>query len=161
MEFYETKSGHLGLRDIPSVPAEWLKQITSHESFHSEDVEERFFPSPSLEAGEEDLREDWKAYVQPELHEIFQSARQVVEADLRGIKEGEDDFFSLEFPLKHADSWLNALNQARLALAAVHGFTEAELSQREPAHITDERDLARIQMEFYGYIQHWLVEVLS
>jgi hypothetical protein len=161
MELYETKSGRLGLRDVPPVPAEWLRQITSQEGFESEDVEERLFPSPSLEAGEEELREDWKAFVQPELHELFQSARQVVEADLRGLKEGEDDFFSLEFPLRHAESWLNALNQARLALAARHGFSEGELSQKEPAHIATERDLARIQIEFYGYLQHWLVEVLS
>lgn len=161
MELYKTKTGLLGLREIPPVPAEWLKQIPSVEYFHLEEVEERLYPSPSLEPSERGLCEDWKAYVQPELHELFQSARQVVEADLRGLKEGENDFFSLEFPFKHAESWLNALNQARLALAEAHAFTEAELSQREPSHIADERDLARIQMEFYGYLQHWLVEALS
>lgn len=161
MEFYETKTGRLGLRDIPPLPAEWLKQITTHGAAESQEVEERLYPIPSLDAVEEELREDWKAHVQPELHEIFQSARQVVEADLRGLKEAEDDFYVLEFPFKHAESWLNALNQARLALSALHDFGEAELSQTEPVHILNERDLARIQIEFYGYIQHWLVEVLS
>lgn len=160
MEFYETKSGRLGLRDIPPVLAELLRQIVAHEGYDTEDVEERLYPSPSLDADEESLREDWKAHVQPELHEQFQSARQVVEVDLRGMKE-EDDLFSLEFPLRHAESWLNALNQARLALAARHGLGEAELSQQEPLHITDERDLARFQIDFYGHIQHWLVEVLG
>ena len=121
MEFYETKSGRLGFRDIPPVLAELLRQIILHEVYDAEEVEERLYPSPSLEAEEEDLREDWKAHVQPELHEQFQSARQVVEADLRGMKE-DGDLSSLEFPLRHAESWLNALNQARLALAVRHSF---------------------------------------
>ena len=160
MEFYETKTGRLGFREIPPILAELLRQIPAHEEYETEDVQERFFPNPSLDEEEEELREDWKAHVQPELHEQFQSARQVVEVDLRGMKE-ENDWLTLEFPRRHAESWLNALNQARLALAARHGFSETELSRHEAEHITNERDLALFQIDFYGQIQYWLVEILD
>ena len=67
-----------------------------------------FFPVPAHDPREQALREDWKAHVEPELHAFFLSARQVVEADLRGFQESEGNY-TLEFPAAHAESWLNAL----------------------------------------------------
>ena len=109
---------------------------------------------------EEGLREDWKAHVEPELHALFLSARQVVEADLRGFRETGENY-TLEFPAAHAESWLNALNQARICLAAQHRLEEAELSQPGPLAILCERDLAKLQIHFYAALQQWLVEVLD
>jgi len=160
MEFYETTEGRLGLRDIPPVLADLLRQIPHSGDRDSDEVEERFFPHPSDDPDEEDLRDDWRAHVEPELHGIFQSARVLVEADLRGMKE-EEDAFALEFSKGHADSWLNALNQARLALVTQHRFSEEELSSPRPAMIRNERDFVLLQLTLYEYIQHWLVEVLE
>ena len=118
------------------------------------------FPDPATTPGEEGLREDWKAHVEPELHAFFLSARQVVEADLRGFKE-EEGGFALDFPAGHAESWLNALNQARLSLAAQHHLDETDLSQPGPMAILNERDLAKFQIHFYAALQQWLVEILD
>lgn len=160
MEFYETNDGRLGMREIPAVVSELLRQIPHWVDLESDDVEERLFPSPATGAAEAELRADWQAYVEPELHEYFQTTRQVVEADLRGMIK-EDDGFVMEFSLKHADAWLNALNQARLALAARHGFEEEDLGGRGPREVRNERDLALFQIHFYAMIQHWLLEILE
>jgi len=160
MEFYETPEGRLGIADIPLPLTDLLRQIPQCVDEESEEIEARLFPAPSIEAGEESLREDWKAYVEPELHSFFLSSRQVVEADLRAMKE-DDVAGSIEFPFKHAEAWLNTLNQARLALAARHNLGEKELSRPGLTQILNERDLALLQIEIYGEIQHWLVEVLD
>lgn len=161
MEFYGPSEGRLGVRDIPPVLADLMSRIPRWGDSESEAAEARLFPCPSTEPREEDLRADWKAHVQPELHEFFQSARHVVEADLRGMKAGDGGAFTMEFSAKHAEAWLNALNQARLALAARHNLGEEELSQPSPMPISNERDLARIQVNFYAALQQWLVEVLD
>lgn len=160
MEFYETPEGRLGFRNIPPIMADLLRLIPRWVEQESEAAESRLFPSPSSDPDEDSLRDDWKAYVQPELHTLFQDARQTVESDLRGLRE-EDDAYTLEFPLKHAEAWLNALNQARLALAARHGLEEHDLERDEPREVFNERDLALLQIEIYGGIQIWLIEVLD
>jgi hypothetical protein len=101
-----------------------------------------------------------RAHVEPELHAVFLSARQVVEADLRGLQQSEGSY-TLEFSVAHAESWLNALNQARIFLAAQYRFEEAELSQPGPLAILGERDLAKLQIHFYAALQQWLVEILE
>ncbi|CAN5532706.1 hypothetical protein BH09VER1_BH09VER1_23300 [soil metagenome] len=160
MEFYETPDGRLGLRDIPPVVVDLLRLIPRWTERESEAAEARLFPNPSSEPGEDTLRDDWKAYVQPELHVLFQDARQIVEADLRGMKE-EDDTCFMEFPVKHAEAWISALNQARLALAAQHGLEEREFERDQPREILNERDLALLQIDFYAGLQLWLVEIID
>jgi len=160
MEFYETEEGRLGLRQISAPLAELLRQIPKIGGVESEAAEARLYPHPSGDEAEDRLRADWKAYVQPGLHELFQSARQVVDADLRGLRE-EDGSFSIEFSVKHAEAWINALNQARLAIAAVYGFDEGDISRPWPSQITTESELALVQIDIYADIQHWLVEMLE
>jgi hypothetical protein len=84
----------------------------------------------------------------------------MVEADLRGMTEDEDGF-AMEFSRKHAEAWLNALNQVRLALAAVHGFKEKDMDRHGEGDSLDERDVALVQIHFYGLIQSWLLEILE
>ena len=160
MEFHRISGNRLGLREIPPLLAGLMRQIPGPFEQDCKAIEERLFPRPSHEPKEEGLREDWKAHVEPELHAFFLSARQVVEADLRGFKE-EEDGFALDFPAGHAESWLNALNQARLSLAAQHHLDETDLSQPGPMAILNERDLAKFQIHFYAALQQWLVEVLD
>jgi hypothetical protein len=160
MEFYTIAGTRLGLRGIPPLLASLMRQIPGLFEQDWSAAEERLFPSPTQDPGEQALREDWKAHVEPELHAFFLSTRQVVEADLRGFQESEGSY-TLEFPAAHAESWLNALNQARLYLAAQHHLEEAELSQLGPIAIVSERDLAKLQIHFYAALQQWLVEVLD
>ena len=155
MEFYSIPGSRLGLRGIPPLLASLMRQIPRLFEQDWSVAEERLFPSPTHDPRDQALREDWKAHVEPELHALFLSARQVVEADLRGFQE-TDGNYTLEFPAAH-ESWLNALNQARLCLAAQHHLEEAELSQMGPIAIVSERDLARLQIHFYAALQQWLV----
>lgn len=159
MEYYRLKRGGLGLRAIPQALAEFLR-LAPRLGRDSEKAEARFFPAPSLDAAENTLRQDWKAVVEPDLHEIFQSARDIVEADIRGLREDHDGFL-LEIPTKHIDAWLNVMNQARLALAAEHDLKERELSAPGPIHIRTDRDLALLQINFFAAIQHLLIEELD
>jgi hypothetical protein len=160
MEFYSIAGSRLGLRGIPPLLASLMRQIPRLFEQDWSVAEERLFPSPTHDPREQGLREDWKAHVEPELHTFFLSARQVVEADLRGFQESKGTY-TLEFPAAHAESWLNALNQARLYLAAQHQLEEADLSQIGPIAVVSERDLARLQIHFYAALQQWLVEVLD
>jgi len=160
MEFEVTPAGRLVMRNIPPVLAGLLKQIPPAAECDTEEVEARFFSSPSLDPDETGLREDWKAHVEPELHTLFLESRQVVDADLRGLVE-TGDLASLEFPAAHADAWLNALNQARIALVTRHQITEQEMTSPHPRDIETPRDLALVQIFFYEHILHWLVEVVD
>jgi len=160
MEFYQSAEGRLGLKNMPPLVVDLLRQIPRWHDDACEAAEARLFQCPTNDPDEEGLRSDWKAHVQPELHEFFQSSRQVVESDLRALVD-DDEIFSLEFPLKHAEAWLNALNQARLALAEQHGFDEAELSSSGPLSVANERDFALLQISFYAMLQQLLVEVLD
>lgn len=160
MEFYETEDGKLGMREIPPVVAELMRQIPRWAEWESDAVENRIFPSPATGPAGAELRADWQAHVEPELHEYFSSTRQMVEADLRGMTEDEDGF-AMEFSRKHAEAWLNALNQVRLALAALHGFEEQDMERHGERDSLDERDVALVQIHFYGLIQSWLLEILE
>lgn len=123
-------------------------------------VESRFFPVPTEEEDAEALCEDWKAFVQPDLHNDFQSAREAVSADLRRAGKNPDGSRSFHIPPAHIDHWLSALNQARLALAELHQFSERDMS-RSPGDIDDPREYALMQMGIYGTMQEWLVGLLD
>jgi hypothetical protein len=160
MEFHRLPGNRLGLREIPPLLAGLMRQIPGLFEQDCIAAEERLFPSPSQDPREAGLREDWKAHVEPELHALFLSARQVVEADLRALRASEENY-TLEFPAAHAESWLNTLNQARVYLAAQHHLEEDELARAGPLAILSERDLAKLQIHFYAALQQWLVEVLD
>lgn len=150
----------LVMRNIPAEVAEIIRGIPLTNETCSEAAEARMYPSPTSREGEEDLCSDWSAHVQPGLYEAFQEARETVAADLRGLnKEGKG--FSLSLPVRHLPAWLNALNQARLALAATHNFSEEELSRRPSLKIASPRQLARLQLDVLAAIQEWFVEVLD
>jgi len=149
--------GVLGFHEIPSPLAEILRKVPRLNESLSERAEARFFPEPS---DEDQLSRDWKAHVQPGLQELFLDARGTVSADLKAMKEIEGEW-SLDFPERHIPAWLNALNQARLALAETHGFSEKELSSRRPPPLDSPRDHARLEIDFLAAIQEWLVSIIE
>ena len=132
-----------------------LSKIRSSAELDDPRVEARIYQTPSHDPEAEALRGDWKAFVQPDLHSEFAASRETVEADLRRSGHG-----SLLIPRRHIDHWLSALNQARLALAEFHGFTDAEMG-RQPMDIDNPRDYALLQVNIYGLMQEWLVSLLD
>jgi hypothetical protein len=64
-------------------------------------------------------------------------------------------------PMEHGEPWLNALNQARLILAAKYEFSEAELSALESPKTFSQRELVLHQINFYAAIQERIIEILA
>lgn len=127
----------------------------------SRDASARLFPEPGTD---EDLKDDWKRLVEPELRLLFQSARETVARDLESlerVEDEEDEMYTLGIPLAHADAWLSCLNMARLVLAERYKFTEAELEAAPDLMVESERDLALLQMGFYAEVQQLLIAVME
>ena len=156
------KGDTLELSELDPFLAELLRQIpesTSPEG--SEEAQRRVFSAPGPD-NEKELRKEWKLYVQPELRRLFQSATETVAADLKPLNGSTKPFANctLRIPVKHADAWLNTLNQARLVIAAKYGFTEAELGDHFRSPIGSRRDLGLFQVNFYGFLQEFILQEL-
>ena len=86
-----------------------------------------------------------------------------METDLEQLKEDDRPFANraLRIPHGHSEAWLNALNQARLAIAAKYDFTEAELSDHYRSPIGSRRDLGLFQVNFYGFLQEFILREMD
>jgi len=155
-----TRDGGVLFEGVDPLFLRLLGEIRDAAELDDPRVEARFFQAPSVEADADELREDWKAYVQPELHNAFAASRDVVEADLRRARSDSPGARSLFIPRAHIDHWLGALNQARLALAEFHGFTDRDMS-RPPRDPANPREHALLQINIYGILQEWLLSVLD
>lgn len=147
----------LHLEDIPEFLAGLLTHLPMIGASSEDDAEARLYPAPSRDPDMEELVSDWNAHVQPGLQELFQSSRDVVAADLRQLERGGENP-ALIIPLKHADAWLNALNQARIVIACEQGFGEDDLGRPPKMPPSSPRDVARFQMDFYALLQEALLE---
>ena len=153
----------LELSELDPFLAELLRQIpdsTKPEGVQA--AEERLFSLPA-DASEKELCAEWKVYVEPELQRLFRGATETVTADLKPLNGSARPFANctLRIPVKHADAWLNTLNQARLVIAAKYGFTEAELSDHYRSPIGSRRDLSLFQVNFYGFLQEFILQELQ
>jgi hypothetical protein len=117
----------------------------------------RLFGSPSG-GKDEAMDADWKEHVEPTLHAHFQSAMEVLTADVATLKPSPRRQ-DLRVPLDHVEPWLLALNQARLALGARWDVNDDDMEDL-PDDV-GERALALIQIQFYGYIQECLLRLVE
>ena len=117
----------------------------------------RLLPAPGED---EELRHDWEDFVQPELRRHFDAERTTVQADILAMKQGrgESALWSLEIPKEHGDAWLTTLNALRLAIASEYCLTEEELSEKESADFSTERNVALVQVNFFAFIQECLIQ---
>lgn len=155
MKLQAADDGALLLEEIPPFLFLLMGDIAVRASSADARVEARFFPDP---AREESLIEDWKSLVQPELQALFQSARETVQADLRGASV-EGDVYSMKIPRKHSDAWLSALNQARLAIAEESGFGEEDMASEVQPDPGDARSMALFEISFFGFLQECLIRI--
>ena len=88
---------------------------------------------------------------------------EVVQADLEQLHCTKKPFANctLRIPFAHADAWLNALNQARLAIAATYQFTEQELCDHYRSPLGSRRDLVLFQVNFYGFLQEFILREIG
>jgi hypothetical protein len=157
------------ISDLDPFLAELLRQIPSSADPNGGDganldtagvrrVQARLFSAPA-DPGEKEICKEWKLYVEPELRRWFQSATGTVAEDLKQLNEKEKSLgnHTLRIPIEHADAWLNALNQARLALHARYNFTDSELCDHERSPVASRRDLSLFQVNLYGFIQEFIL----
>jgi hypothetical protein len=140
-------------RGLPAAAFELLQEIPHASVLDDPAAGERLFPSPGEAEG---LGEDWKSLVEPELHDLFRSARETVEADLQAARH-KPDGVELQVPRHHVDAWLCALNQVRLALAAAHQLGEAEISAHDIPVPDSPSGQALLRIHFFGQLQEALL----
>ena len=134
----------LEIAELDPFLAELLRQVPeSAKPDGVEAAEHRLFSTPG-DPADKDLCGEWKLYVEPELRRLFRSANETVAADLRVLNGSSKPFANctLRIPLKNAEAWLSALNQARLVIASKYGFTESELCDHYRSPIGSRRDLS-------------------
>jgi hypothetical protein len=151
----------LRISDLDPFLAELLRQIP--QSTHPDGAaaaEARLFSQPSAE---KEICAEWKSYVEPELRRIFRSATETVAADLAQLNGNEKSLRNrtLRIPVEHADAWLNTLNQARLVIATKYQFSDEELNDHDRSPIGSRRDLGLFQINFYGFLQEFILRELS
>lgn len=156
-------NGSLEINEIDPFLAELLRQIpvsTNPDSVRA--AEQRLYSAPAG-PNEKEFCADWKVYVEPGLRRLFQTSTETVESDLRQLAEGDKPFSNrtLRIPHQHSEAWLNALNQARLAIAAKYDFTEAELCDHYRSPIGSRRDLSLFQVNFYGFLQEFILREME
>ncbi len=151
------------ISELDPFLAELLRQVPeSTKTEGVETAEERLFSPPAPES-EQELCAEWKLYVEPELQRLFQSATQIVACDLQQLNGSTKPFANctLRIPTKNSDAWLNALNQARLVIAAKYNFTEADLCDHYRSPLGSRRDLGLFQVNFYGFLQEFILHELG
>ncbi|MBS0660861.1 MAG: DUF2017 family protein [Verrucomicrobia bacterium] len=163
------KSGGLALTGLDPFAVQLLREIPEAGADSDPAVQARLHPSPAGGKLQAEVEPDWEEYVRPELRSLFEEARTVVQRDLSRMKaeivaqpDGPaEPTFRLAIPSRNFDAWLSALNQARLALAARHHFTEADMNDHARFPIASERDLRLFQIDLYGLIQEMIVRRLA
>ena len=151
------------LSELDPFLAELLRQIPeSTETEGAEAAHQRLFSSPAP-ASEAEICAEWKLYVEPELRRLFRSATETVTTDLRQLNGSTKPFANctLRIPTDNAEAWLNALNQARLVIASKYNFTEAELCDHYRSPIGSRRDLGLFQVNFYGFLQEFILQEMQ
>ena len=154
---------HIEISELDPFLAELLRQIPASASPDGVSAaEQRLFSSPA-NGKETELCAEWKVYVEPELRRLFQSATETVAADLEQLNGNEKSLANrtLRIPTKHADAWLNALNQARLVIAAKYNFSDGELCDHYRSPIGSRRDLGLFQLNFYGFLQEFILREID
>lgn len=142
---------------------------------------DRLFSDPTGPAEDgDDFNSDWREFVQPELRDLFRSAREIVAEDLGALPRGgfeikRDSTQTIQFdpvafapgesgftiPDRHSEAWLSVLNQARLVLAARRGFGEAAMDEELPFPPFSERDFDLFKVHFYDFVQQVLLREMG
>ncbi|HEY3659909.1 MAG TPA: DUF2017 family protein [Candidatus Udaeobacter sp.] len=157
------RKNQIEISELDPFLAELLRQIPASTNTEGVPVaEQRIFSLP-INGKETELCAEWKMYVEPELRRLFQTATETVGSDLEQLNGNEKSLANrtLRIPVKHGDAWLNALNQARLVIAAKNDFTELELSDHLRSPIGSRRDLSLFQVNFYGFLQEFILRELD
>ncbi len=150
------KDGGVTVWMIPPLLAQFVLELPGLLDTDQPDaVRRRLFPDPSEDP---DIAAEWRRAQHPELFALLADARSVVERDLPSIAPAPSGrSFHLRIAAGHVPAWISALNAGRLALGAVHDVTAGDMDAgRRPTY--DERGLAILRIDLYGWLQGALIE---
>ena len=161
MHIQRADRNHMELGEMDFLCSQFILQIVPSASATDDPaVQHRLYSSPSG-GREAEFDEDWKNYVKPDLQNIFRSAQEIVEGDLKRFDPDESDESStVRIPVKNLEAWIHTLNQARLAISARYDFSEEEMEKRVSVG-GDARGLALFQVHFYGFLQECFLQQLD
>lgn len=156
MTLWRKRDGSIVIGEIDENIAALLHMIgPSADPDGNSDVTDRLYSSPTG-GREPEFEEEWREYVTSDLEKQFRSAQDTVQQDLAKLAVDSDTGVGeVRIPAEHLEQWINALNQARLAIAARHQFTDREL-ERGP-EIGDARYFPRFQLHVYGLLLEYFV----
>jgi hypothetical protein len=155
------KETSIEITDIEPIEADLLRQVPGVcDTGEDSPSEARLYSSPA-DPSESQFLNDWAEYVRPDLRHLFLSARNTVKEDLQKLSNFPGRLGRLVIPRAHGDPWLNALNQARLILAAKFKFSDRELSMHEPPKWFSRRDLVLQQINFYAEVQERIIDAIE
>jgi hypothetical protein len=153
----------LEISELDPFLAELLRQIPdSTRTEGAETAQQRLFSLPA-QASEREICAEWKVYVEPELRRLFQTATETVATDLQQLNGSTKPFANctLRIPTQNVEAWLNALNQARLVIAAKYNFSDVDLCDHYRSPIGSRRDLGLFQVNFYGFLQEFILHEMD
>lgn len=157
MHFRRTESGALELTELHPLLAGMISDLPRAAGCH-DGAESRIYPDPAGgETPDAELSRDWREHVRPGLEDLFASSREVVAKDVANVEREA----RCMVPVRHFHAWLNALGQARLAIAGRNAFSEEDLSHSEPPDLSTKRGIDILRIHFYGELQGLLVEALD
>jgi hypothetical protein len=120
---------------------------------------DRLYSSPTAGA-DPDFDDEWRDLVGSGLREEFASAQDVVLRDLAAITNVPGmDGQEIRIAADHLDAWVNTLNQARLALAARHNFTDRDIESGPTENHPHAFPL--LQIHIYGILQERFIHELT
>lgn len=106
---------------------------------------------------EDEVAEDWREYVVPDLADGFTRDVELVSARIVGAKiEANGGAGPLWITRDDGDAWYSTLNQARLELEHQFGFGPSE--EIDPEELEAEKRSAFMRSQFYCAIQGLLLE---
>ena len=153
--------GDICIGEIDEFAAMIIRELPGLASSTDERAEARVFQTPT-DGKDEDLDEEWKDTVEPEMRELFADAMDLVIQDLAKLKENEEGELRLQIPAKHVDAWIHTLNRARLNLGAEWDVTEEDMNYTRTSESQDpERPMAILKIDFYGMLLSFLVDLKS
>ncbi len=137
------RNNEIEISELDPFLAELLRQIPASTDPEGISAAERRLFSPPADPSETEICAEWKLYVKPELRRLFQTATETVAADLEQLRGNEKAFAN------------------RTLLAAKYDFTDGELCDHYRSPIGSRRDLSLFQVNFYGFLQEFILRELD
>ena len=139
------------LRELPKLLSEEFPESSSR-------IEQAPYSGVDDDADAERSR-DWERHSHPELRHLFESARDLVILDLRGLtREGLlPPLFRLRIPATNVTAWLSAIAAARVGLGEIHEVTPEDLERVRSGLFPKERDRGILVIQILGWMQAILI----